>query len=98
MLQFFHVEDSEGVIEESQLELPVLGSVGCHGGAAVDLDQPRLKLGIEENVKAVKLEGVVLVRGHYLLKGFQRPYDDLLHLEEGSISLFLSELRQKVLL
>lgn len=88
-VQFFYVDDCEGIIEESQFQVPVDGSVGRHGGTAVDFDQPGFQSTVDHDVETVKLE-TPFVGDNDFGSGDQSFDDEFLDLEEGLLSLFLS--------
>jgi hypothetical protein len=88
-VQFLYVDDCEGIVEKSQFQVSVDGSVGCHGWTAVDLNQPGFQSTVDHNVKTVKLE-TSFVSDNYFGSGDQSFDDEFLNLEEGLFSFLLS--------
>lgn len=88
-VQFFYVDDGEGIVEKSQFQVSVDGSVGRHGGTAVDLDQPGFQSTVDHDVKTVKLE-TPFVGDNDFGSGDQGFDDEFLDLKEGLLSFFLS--------
>ena len=94
-LQLFDVDNSDNVIKESDFESAIDLSVGSHGRTAIDLDQPWLEVGVDENVEAIELEASFIAADQFgrRLQGLD---DQLLNLEEAVVGSCLSELAQKV--
>ncbi len=94
-LHFFEVDDGECVVEESVFEGAVDGSVGGHGGTAVDFDEPGFEGGVEHDVEAVEFEAAFVV-GDDFGGGKEGLDDEFLDLEEGLFGLLLPVLREQV--
>lgn len=68
-VHFLEVDDGEGVVEEAHLQIPIGGSVGSHGGTAVDFDEPGLESAIEHDVEAIEFEASLII-GDSLAGGY----------------------------
>lgn len=61
MRRYLHaldVNDAHDIVDESNLKFRIFLSVRGHGGAAVDLEEPGLAEGVEDEIEAVELERV----------------------------------------
>ena len=61
-----HADQREQVAEHCGLDARVYGGLGVEGGRHVHLQQPRLQVGVDQDVEAVDLEAVVPVRHEHL--------------------------------
>ena len=62
----WHADQREEVAEHRGLDARVYGGLGVEGGRHVHLQQPRLQVGVDQDVEAVDLEAVVPVRHEHL--------------------------------
>ena len=65
-LHSLHVKHSEGVLQQSDLSVIVLGRVRRHRGTGIDFNEPRLQLVVKQNIKSVQLEAVLVVDDGFL--------------------------------
>jgi hypothetical protein len=91
--------DSEAVVYQVHLYLSVNFSSSSQTGRCVYLNQPGLELRIDQNIKTVKLE-TVLVVDHDLLNSFQRYVNDVVNFFKtfiaGSLALGLFQVEFQV--
>ena len=88
-LQFFNVDDGESVIKQAVLEGPIDGSVGGHGGTAVDFYEPWFKVGVHHDIKPIEFEATFVVDDD-LRGGNEGLNDEFLNLIEGFVSGILT--------
>ena len=58
----------------TDFDFEVDGSLAVERGGEVDLEEPRLEVGVDEDVEAVELEAVPLVRHEHLARAVHREF------------------------
>ena len=73
MFSFFY--QVEEVANESRLDLHVDDGITVERGRKVDLEEPRLEVGVDEDVEAVQLEAVPAMGNEHFASAVHRELD-----------------------
>ena len=85
----FDVDNVEYIVQQSDLEIVIVGRRCSKGRRCVDFEQPGFEVLVDKDVIAIHFEGVLVIDDN-LLDGKQRANEDVLHLSKKLFCPFLA--------
>ena len=89
------VEDCEHIFKQAKLGFIIGRGIGSHRRRRIDLDEPRLQIRVQQDIKAVQFEAMLIIHD-CLGDGLQTLDDELVDLLIRVVHSFVAELAHEV--